>query len=100
MTADHVWLSIGFLGQALFSARFLVQWIASERKKESVIPEAFWWISIVGGSITLVYGVIHVNKAGEHEPLPPIIMAQSCANVIYVRNLVLVRRMKRRLPAA
>lgn len=88
---------LGLFGQFVFFLRFVVQWIASEKKKESVIPEAFWWISIIGGSITLVYGVIHVNQFGEHEPLPPIIMAQSCANVIYVRNLVLIRRMKRRL---
>lgn len=88
---------LGLFGQFVFFLRFVVQWIASERKKESVIPEAFWWISIVGGSITLVYGLIHVNQAGELEPLPPIIMAQSCANVIYVRNLVLIRRMKQRV---
>lgn len=88
---------LGLFGQFVFFLRFVVQWIESEKRKESVIPEAFWWISIVGGAITLVYGCIHVNKAGEHEPLPPIILAQACANVIYVRNLVLVRRAKRRL---
>jgi lipid-A-disaccharide synthase-like uncharacterized protein len=87
---------LGLFGQFVFFLRFVVQWIESEKRKESVIPEAFWWISIAGGAITLVYGCIHVNKAGEHEPLPPIILAQACANVIYVRNLVLVRRMKAR----
>ena len=88
---------LGLFGQFVFFLRFVVQWIASERKKESVIPESFWWISMAGGAITFVYGIIHVNKAGESEPLPPIIVAQACANVIYIRNLVLVRRMKRRL---
>ena len=82
---------LGYAGQLVFFMRFFVQWVASEKKKESVIPEAFWWISIGGGAITLVYAVVHTP------PLPPIIIAQVCANVIYVRNLVLVRRMKKRL---
>ena len=43
------WLTIGFLGQALFTARFLVQWMASERKRDSVVPVAFWWLSLLGG---------------------------------------------------
>ena len=82
---------LGYLGQLVFFTRFVVQWIASEKRKESVIPEAFWWISIIGGAITLVYAFIHTP------PLPPIIIAQLSANVIYARNLVLVRRMKKRL---
>ena len=80
---------LGFIGQFTFFLRFVVQWIASEKRKESVIPEAFWWISIAGGMLTLTYGIVKV--------LPPIIMAQLGANVIYARNLVLVRRRKRRL---
>ena len=44
------WLTIGFLGQALFTARFLVQWLASERKRRSVVPVAFWWLSLLGGA--------------------------------------------------
>lgn len=82
---------LGYVGQLVFFTRFVVQWIASERRKESVIPEAFWWISIAGGAITLGYALAH------DPPLPAIIVAQLSANVIYVRNLVLVRRMKRRL---
>jgi lipid-A-disaccharide synthase-like uncharacterized protein len=84
---------LGYVGQLVFFTRFVVQWIASERRKESVIPEAFWWISIVGGAITLGYALVH------DPPLPAIIIAQLSANVIYVRNLVLVRRMKHRLAA-
>ena len=80
---------LGYVGQFVFFMRFVVQWIASERKKESVIPEAFWWISIGGGAITFFYGLF--------KPAPPIVVAQLCANVIYIRNLVLVRRMKERL---
>ena len=44
-----MWLTVGFLGQALFTARFLVQWLASERKRESIVPVAFWWLSLLGG---------------------------------------------------
>jgi lipid-A-disaccharide synthase-like uncharacterized protein len=88
---------LGFVGQFVFFLRFVVQWIASERRKESVIPEPFWWISIVGGGITLIYGIVHKDNAGNPDPIGPVILAQSCANVIYVRNLVLVRRTKRRL---
>jgi len=88
---------LGFFGQFVFFLRFAVQWVASEKKKESVIPESFWWISIAGGAITLVYAAIHKDKAGNPDPIAPVMLAQVCANVIYVRNLVLVRRMKRRL---
>ena len=44
------WLTVGFLGQALFTARFLVQWLASEKKRDSVVPVAFWWLSLLGGA--------------------------------------------------
>jgi lipid-A-disaccharide synthase-like uncharacterized protein len=54
MTTDALWIGIGFLGQAFFFARFLVQWIASERRKESVIPTYFWYFSIGGGLILLI----------------------------------------------
>ena len=82
---------LGYAGQFVFFLRFLVQWIESEKRKKSVIPEAFWWISIAGGLITLVYAAIH-----RPDPIGPVIVAQLCANVIYARNLVLVRRLKRR----
>jgi lipid-A-disaccharide synthase-like uncharacterized protein len=90
---------LGLVGQFVFFTRFVVQWIASEKRKESVIPEAFWWISIVGGLLTLLYGCIHVNKFGEVEPLPAIIVAQTSGNLVYARNLVLIRRAKSRLAA-
>ncbi|MDD2661979.1 MAG: lipid-A-disaccharide synthase N-terminal domain-containing protein, partial [Methylococcales bacterium] len=54
---DGVWLVIGFLGQALFSARFIVQWLKSEREKKSVFPIAFWYFSIGGGVTLLAYAV-------------------------------------------
>jgi lipid-A-disaccharide synthase-like uncharacterized protein len=79
---------LGYLAQFVFFFRFAVQWYASERRKESVIPEAFWWISLAGGLLTLSYGLLKV--------LPPIVLAQLGANLIYARNLVLVRRAKQR----
>ena len=50
MSSLTFWLAIGFLGQALFTARFLMQWVVSEKKRDSVVPVAFWWFSLLGGS--------------------------------------------------
>lgn len=87
-----IWLALGLLGQALFSARFLVQWIASERAGRSVVPVAFWFFSIGGGLITLVYGLV------QREPI--IILGQSLSLVIYARNLMLIGKDRRRKAAA
>mgnify|MGYP000868703290 CR=1 FL=1 len=54
---DKTWLAIGLLGQALFSARFIVQWLQSERVKKSVIPSAFWYFSMAGGATLLAYAI-------------------------------------------
>jgi|GEM_PF-358231 len=83
-----LWVKIGFLGQAAFTARFLVQWIASEKKKASVVPVAFWWLSIVGGVILLSYAI--------HRRDPVIIVGQATGLVVYVRNLMLVQRARHR----
>ena len=53
----YLWIAVGFLGQALFFGRFFVQWIASERSKQSVIPRAFWYLSLAGGSVLLMRDV-------------------------------------------
>jgi len=82
-----IWLLIGLGGQALFTARFLVQWIASERAGRSVVPLAFWVFSIGGGLITLVYGI--------HRREPVIILGQSLSIFIYLRNVVFVLRERR-----
>ena len=64
-TAESIWLGIGFLGQGLFFSRWVVQWIASERKAESQIPVAFWYMSLVGSLIVL--GVCHPSpRPGVH----------------------------------
>jgi len=81
---DAVWLAVGFGGQALFAARFLVQWIHSERVKRSVMPVAFWFWSIAGGVVLLVYAL--------HRADPVFIVGQGLGLFIYLRNLWLIRR--------
>ena len=78
------WLILGFTGQAAFFGRFLVQWIVSEKEKRSTIPVAFWYFSIVGGLILLIYA-IHLRD-------PVFILGQSTGLFIYLRNLTLIRR--------
>jgi len=76
---DLVWLVIGLVAQLMFSMRFLIQWITSEKHRKSVIPNAFWWFSLIGGLMLLAYGL----QRGE----PVIILGQSIGIVIYLRNL-------------
>ena len=83
-----LWLTIGFIGQGLFSARFLVQWLASERQKRSIIPEAFWYLSLAGGLTLLIYA-IHLKD-------PVFILGQSVGSFIYLRNLYFIRRNKKK----
>ena len=81
------WLTVGFLGQAFFTARFLVQWVASERQRDSVVPTAFWWLSLVGGTALLSYAIFRRD--------PVIIAGQGMGLVVYARNLVLVGKARR-----
>ena len=85
-TADLVWLALGLTAQLMFSMRFLVQWITSERQRKSVIPVAFWWFSLLGGMMLFAYGI----RRGE----PVIILGQSFGLVIYIRNLWLIYRVR------
>jgi lipid-A-disaccharide synthase-like uncharacterized protein len=84
MTTEHIWIAIGLFGQLLFSCRFLVQWITSEKMKKSVIPIAFWYLSI-GGSVTLLSYAIYRTD-------PVFILGQSGGLIIYLRNLILIHR--------
>jgi lipid-A-disaccharide synthase-like uncharacterized protein len=84
LTTEHVWLGIGLLGQALFSARFLVQWIATERKRRSVVPREFWYFSVGGGLTLLAYAI--------HRLDPVFIIGQSAGLVVYTRNLYFIHR--------
>lgn len=81
-TLDLVWLTVGLLAQLMFSARFLIQWITSEKAGESIVPVAFWWFSIIGGVLLLAYGFYR----GE----PVIILGQAFGIVVYARNLWLI----------
>jgi len=78
------WLIIGFLGQALFSMRFLVQWWASERARRSVVPLAFWLFSVAGGITLLSYAIYRRD--------PVFIVGQAGGLIIYTRNLYFIRR--------
>ncbi|MGH7565987.1 MAG: lipid-A-disaccharide synthase N-terminal domain-containing protein [Gemmatimonadota bacterium] len=80
----EAWLVIGFLGQACFFSRFLVQWMASERAGRSLVPRAFWYLSIAGGMIVLSYAIWRRD--------PVFILGQSVGLFVYLRNLVLLRR--------
>ncbi len=82
-----LWVGFGVVAQMMFAGRFLVQWIESERAGRSVIPISFWILSIVGGGMTLIYGLVR------HDAI--IILGQVLSNVIYVRNLVLIAKNKR-----
>ena len=77
------WLLLGFGGQAFFSARFLLQWLASERRKASVVPTLFWWLSLGGGVCLLVYAVLRRDIV--------IIAGQAAGLGVYGRNLFLLR---------
>ncbi|MCX8044397.1 MAG: lipid-A-disaccharide synthase N-terminal domain-containing protein [Desulfobacterota bacterium] len=81
------WVLFGFLGQAAFSARFLVQWIVSERKRESVVPVSFWYLSLIGGLILFLYAIYKRD--------PVFIVGQGSGVIVYIRNLVLIYRKQR-----
>ncbi|PIQ97021.1 MAG: lipid A biosynthesis protein [Nitrospinae bacterium CG11_big_fil_rev_8_21_14_0_20_56_8] len=88
MTTTY-WIIIGFVGQAFFFTRFMIQWIVSERRGESTIPTAFWYCSIGGSMILLLYAI--------HREDPVFILGQSLGIVIYVRNLILIDRKRKSL---
>jgi lipid-A-disaccharide synthase-like uncharacterized protein len=83
----NFWVALGLAGQALFSARFLAQWICSERRQESYIPVIFWYLSLGGGIILLIYAVYRQD--------PVFIIGQSTGVVVYVRNLCLIHQKQR-----
>ncbi|MCK5654740.1 MAG: lipid-A-disaccharide synthase N-terminal domain-containing protein [Candidatus Aureabacteria bacterium] len=80
------WALIGWVGQLFFSSRFIVQWIATERKKQSIIPVSFWYLSIVGSLLLLVYG-FYIKK-------PVYIVGYLFNSVVYVRNLYFIYKKK------
>ncbi len=84
---ETTWLIIGFIGQFLFSMRFMIQWIKSEKEKKSVIPMAFWYFSLLGGTTLLTYAIYKQD--------PVFILGQSLGIFIYTRNIYLIYNEKR-----
>lgn len=81
-------LAIGFTGQFLFFMRFFVQWIYSERRKKSLIPTAFWYLSIAGSLVLLVYALLRRDIV--------FIAGQSLGILIYLRNIYFISMEKKR----
>lgn len=79
---EKIWIAIGFLGQGLFFGRWVIQWLASERSAQSKVPVAFWYMSLIGGLITLAYAIYRRD--------PVFIAGQSVGAVVYIRNLMLI----------
>jgi lipid-A-disaccharide synthase-like uncharacterized protein len=90
-TTEMIWLAIGFLGQGVFFMRWVVQWVASERSARSRVPTAFWYMSLIGGLITLAYAIYRKD--------PVFIAGQSIGAFVYLRNLMLIYRPNPSAPA-
>ena len=88
LLTSRVWLVIALAGQALFTLRFLAQWIASEKARKSTVPIAFWWLSLAGGAVLLTYAI--------HRRDPVFALGQGAGLFIYIRNLMLIGRQRRR----
>lgn len=89
MDAAKIWVIIGMIGQSVFFMRFVIQWIVSEKKKESVIPIQFWYLSIIGSLIVLAYAIYRKD--------PVFILGQSAGFAVYIRNIWLIH--SKRVPA-
>jgi lipid-A-disaccharide synthase-like uncharacterized protein len=82
-----VWKVIGWLGNAVFFSRFFIQWYATEKKKQVVVPQAFWWLSLIGSVTLLCYGLFYLNDS-------VVIFAYAFTWIPYTRNLIIHRRNK------
>ena len=85
-SGELLWLSLGLGAQAMFSMRFIIQWIASERAKKSIVPETFWYFSFVGGFMLFIYAL--------HRMDPVFIIGQGTGLFIYSRNIYLIWKNK------
>lgn len=81
----YFWNTVGGIGQAVFFSRFFVQWYATEKKKQVVVPNAFWWLSIIGTILLLLYSIFYVQKT-------IVILGFAFSWIPYVRNLIINRR--------
>ena len=83
-TTELFWLAIGLLAQSMFMMRFVIQWLASEKARRSVMPDAFWYWSVAGGFMLFVYALYRMD--------PVFILGQGSGLFIYARNLYFIRR--------
>ncbi len=90
-SVSNFWLILGFTGQIFFFSRFLVQWLASEKAKRSVVPHAFWYLSILGGTILFIYAI--------HRGDPVFFLGQSIGILVYSRNLWLIHFKHKKIPS-
>ena len=86
-TTQIVWVAVGFAAQLMFMMRFVVQWIASERVRRSIVPVTFWYFSLAGGAMLLTYAIYRRD--------PVFIFGQAGGLVIYMRNLYFIHQGKR-----
>jgi lipid-A-disaccharide synthase-like uncharacterized protein len=89
--AELMWLAVGLTGQALFSARWLIQWFVTEKSRRSTVPDTFWYLSLLGGLLVFAYGL---------HRLDPVIILGQFGVVIYARNLFFIRQEKQTAGAA
>lgn len=87
MDSESIWVAVGFVGQAMFFMRFFVQWLASERRRRSYVPTAFWLFSVAGGATLLSYAIYRLD--------PVFIVGQAGGLFIYARNLYLIWQERR-----
>ncbi len=83
-TAGLFWVGVGLLAQLIFTARMVVQWVASEKHKRSVVPPMFWWLSLIGASMLIVYFIWRRDAVG--------VLGQATGWFVYIRNLMLIHR--------
>lgn len=87
LDAEALWIAAGFLGQGLFGARFLVQWLCSERQHRSVVPPLFWYLSVTGGVLVLAYAI--------HRREPVFIVGECITLLIFLRNIQLLHHQRK-----
>lgn len=85
-TTELVWLAVGLVAQLMFSMRFILQWIASERARRSIVPEVFWYFSLAGGALLLAYAIYRAD--------PVFMLGQAMGLFIYARNIHLIWKQK------
>lgn len=84
ISAQTLWVAVGFLGQAFFAARFLVQWLYSEARGKSRVPNSFWYLSVIGGALLLSYAI--------HRRELVFVIGETVTLAVFLRNLQLLRK--------